>query len=218
LPSNSETTLLADQIGTRFVMPLTRIIDIADTAVMLPSAGAIAGWLIAGRAWKAAVYWCLMFSLGLGVVALSKIAFLGWAAGIPSLDFKALSGHALRATVVIPVLFFVVLHRASLPWRTAGVGLGLLCSICIGVLLVRLRFHTTSEVIASSILGFLLSFGFMRIAAMQPAPRVNGWTAPLSLIVFLVIFSLKLSSMSHRLVDVALYLSNRDHPYTWSQK
>jgi membrane-associated phospholipid phosphatase len=199
-------------------MSLMQLIDVADTAVMLPLAGAIAGWLVAGRAWKLAASWCLMFGLGLSVVAMSKILFIGWAAGIPSLAFKALSGHTLRATVVLPVLAFVVLQKAPLRWRIAGLVAAIVFSIVIGVLLVRFRFHTPSEVIASAILGGLLSLGFIRIATMLPAPRFNGWMAPLSLIVFAVIFSLKPSSMSHRLVDVALYLSDRDHPYTWSQK
>src|SRR6476469_9937521 len=103
-------------------MSLMQIVDIADTAVMLPSAGAIAGWLIAGRAWRTAAYWCLMCGMGLRVVARSKSAFLRWPACIPSLAFKSLSAHTLRATVVIPVFFFVVLQRASFAWRRAGVG------------------------------------------------------------------------------------------------
>lgn len=210
--------LISDEIATIFAMSLMQIIDIADTAVMLPLAGAIAAWLIAGRAWRMAAYWCLLFGAGLCVVALSKIAFLGWATGIPSLNFKALSGHTLRATVVLPVFFFVVLQRTRPCWRTAGVVFGVVLSICIGVLLVRFRFHTTSEVLASSVLGYLVSFGFIQIATMRPAPQVSGWAAPLSLIVFVVIFYLNPSSMNHRLVDVALYLSDRETPYRWSQK
>lgn len=194
------------------------LIDIADTAVMLPLAGAIAGWLVAGRAWKLAAYWCLLFGMGLSIVAVSKILFIGWAAGIPSLDFKALSGHTLRATVVLPVLSFVLLQRAPIRWRMAGLVVAVAFSIVIGVLLVRFRFHTPSEVIATAILGGLISFAFVRIAAILPSPHVNGWMVPLSLITFVLIFSLKPSSMSHRLVDVALFLSDRDHPYTWSQK
>jgi hypothetical protein len=84
---------------------MAQIIDIGHTAVMLPMAGAIAAWLIAGRAWKIALCWCVMFGAGLSLVALSKIAYLGWELGVPSLDFKALSGHAFRATAVIPVFF-----------------------------------------------------------------------------------------------------------------
>src|SRR5205823_3726256 len=85
------------------------IIDIGHTAVMVPAAGAIAVWLLSGRAWKLAVCWCLIFAAGLGLVALSKIAFLGWGLEIPSIGFKALSGHAWRATAVMPVFFFVLL-------------------------------------------------------------------------------------------------------------
>jgi hypothetical protein len=208
--------LLAGKI--LYMLPWKFIIDIGHTAVMLPLAAAIATWLIAGRAWERALYWCLMAGAGLSLVALSKIAFLGWGAGIPSLEFKALSGHALCATAVIPVLFFVALHTASISWRTGGVVLGFLVSIGLGVLLVHFRFHTASEVIASFVLGALISLGYMRIATTLPAPCISPWTVLLSIIVFVVIFGLKPFSINHRLVDVALHLSGRDRPYDWSKK
>lgn len=198
-------------------MSWTPLIDIGHTSVMLPMAGAITAWLIAGRAWKMALYWCLMFSAGLSLVALSKIAFLGWDAGIPSLGFKALSGHALRASAVIPVLFFVVLQGKSIFWRAAGAIFGVVVSGGLGVLLVHFKFHTTSEVIASSILGISISLGFLYITKILPEPRLNRWTVPLSIIVFIAIFSLKPSLINHRLVDIALYLSGRDRPYEWSE-
>lgn len=194
---------------------VAQIIDIGHTAVMLPVAGALAAWLIAGRARQLALYWCLMFAAGLSVVALSKIAFLGWEIEITSLGFEALSGHAFRATAVIPVFFFVVLQGTSICWRASGVVFGFAASVGLGVLLVRFHFHTASEVIASSVLGSVVSLGFMRIASRLPAPRINRWTVPFSLIIFILIFGLKPSSISHRLVDVALYLSGRDHPYVW---
>jgi hypothetical protein len=200
-----------------FMMSPAQIVDVGHTAVMLPVAGAIAAWLIAGRAWKLALCWCVMFAAGLSIVAMSKIAFLGWQAGIPSLDFKALSGHALRATAVIPVLFFVVLQGASFSRRIAGVVFGIAISLGLGVLLVHFKFHSASEVIASSMLGNLVSLGFMRIATTLPAPCINRWTVPMSMMAFIVICILKPSSINHRLVDVALYLSGRDHPYVWSK-
>jgi hypothetical protein len=200
------------------MIPWKLIIDIGHTAVMLPLAGAIAAWLIAGRAWKMALCWCVMFAAGLSLVALSKIAFLGWETGIPSLDFKALSGHALCSTAVIPVLFFVVLQGASTSWRTGGVVVGIGVSVALGVLLVHFKFHTASEVIPSFMLGTTVSLGYIRIATTLPAPRINRWTVPLSMIVFVVFFSLKPSSINHRLVDVALHLSGRDRPYEWPKK
>lgn len=197
---------------------MAQFFEIGHTAVMLPAAAAIATWLVTGRAWKLALCWCLMFVAGLSIVALSKIAFLGWAAGIPSLDFQALSGHAFRSAAVVPVLFFLVLQRTPMCWRTGGVVFGLAVSVSVSVLLVRFHFHTASEVIPSLVLGSAVSLGFVRVANGVPAPRINRWSVPFSLLMFLIICSLRPSTISHRLVDVALYLSGRDHPYVWSKK
>ncbi|WP_313705733.1 membrane-associated phospholipid phosphatase [Massilia sp.] len=194
------------------------MIDIGHTAVALPLAAAIAAWLVMGRAWKMALYWCLMFVAGLSLVALSKIAFLGWDAGMESIGFKALSGHALCATAVMPVLFFVMLQNAPASWRRAGVLFGIWVSASLAVLLVHFKYHTASEVFASFILGSLISLGYIRIAMMSPAPRVSWWTIPLCIGAFVLLFILKPSSINHRLVDVALYLSGRDRPYQWTGK
>jgi hypothetical protein len=200
------------------MMPWKQIIDIGHTAVMVPLAAAIAAWLLAGRAPKLAFGWCLMFAAGLSLVALSKIAFLGWDTAIPALQFKALSGHALCSTAVLPVLFFVLLQGASNSWRIAGVVFGILVSAVLGVLLVHFRFHTVSEVIPSFVLGTSISLGYIRLARTFPAPRINQWTVPLSVMVFIFIFALKPSLINLRLVDVALHLSGRDRPFKWSKE
>ena len=194
-----------------------QIVDFGHTAVMLPLAGAIAGWLVAARAWKAALYWCVLFAAGLGLVASSKIAFLGWGFGIPSLDFQALSGHAFRVSAVIPVSLFLLLRDASSSLRTGGVVLGAGVSLALGALLVHFQFHTLSEVLASLILGGAVSVCFMRIATTLPTPRWNRWALPFSIIVLMGICMLKPSSINHRLVDIALYLSGRDQPHGWSR-
>jgi hypothetical protein len=98
------------------------------------------------------------------------------------------------------------------------VALGILVSIGLGVLLVHFRFHSASEVIASFVLGTSISLGYIRLARTLPAPRINQWTAPLSVMVFIFIFTLKPSVISYRLRDVAVHLSGRDRPYEWSKK
>jgi len=170
---------------------------------------------MAGRAWKLALYWSVMFTAGVMLVALSKIAFLGWQAGLPSLAFKALSGHVLCASAVIPVLCIVVLQGRSIALQWAGVAVGALLSVGIGVLIVRFHFHSVSEVVASFILGGAISGGFMWIAYTMPAPRTGRWALPFSALVFACIFALKPSVINHRLVDVALHLSGRDAPFDW---
>lgn len=196
-------------------MAWQQIVDIGHTAVMLPAALALTAWMLAGRAWKMALCWCLMFGAGLAIVALSKIAYLGWHAGVPALAFQALSGHALRATAVLPVLGFIVLQGAHRRVRTAAVLLGLMASLFIGALLVYFRFHTTSEVLGSTVLGLGVSLGFIRAARHLPAPRLGPWTAVCAVAVLAGVAVLKPSAINHRLVDVALYFSGRDRPYGW---
>ena len=193
-----------------------QIVDIGHTAVMVPLAGAIAAWLVLGRAWKLAAWWCLIFAAGLGLVASSKIAYLGWGLELPSLGFKALSGHAWRATAVLPVLFWVVLQDAPARWRMRGALLGVLLAAALAGLLVIFRFHTVSEVVPSFVLGICANLAFLRAASSSPAPAIRPWMVPLSLASFVLIVSLKPSSINHRLVDIALYFSGREEPYRWS--
>lgn len=184
---------------------------------MLPAAGAIAAWLVCAKAWMLALRWCLIFVIGLGLVALSKIVYLGWGSEINAVGFQALSGHAWRATAVLPVLFFVTSPSASGSWRTWGLVLGIALSIGLGTLLVLLGFHTAAEVVVSFILGICAVFLFVRAALRAPAPKSGPWVVPASIAVFVVLFSLKPASVSYRLVDVALFLSGRDEAFRWSQ-
>jgi len=192
------------------------IIDVGHTAVMVPVAGAIAAWLVLGRAWKLALWWCLIFAAGLGIVAASKIAYLGWGLEIPAIGFKALSGHAWRTTATLPVLFFVLLQDLPPRWRLRGALFGLLLSAALAILLVVFDFHTVSEVVVSFVLGIGACLAFRHAAASLPAPRVGRWAAPLSLASFVLICALKPASITPRLVDVALYFSGREAPYRWS--
>jgi len=191
------------------------IIDVGHTAVMVPVAGAIAAWLVLGRAWQLGIAWCLIFAAGLGVVAASKIAYLGWGLELPAIGFKAMSGHAWRTTAVLPVLLFVMLQHAPGHWRMRGALFGVALSVALGGLLVVFDFHTVSEVVASLVLGIGAGIAFLRAAARLPPPAVQSWAVPVSLLSFLLIYSLKPSSMNHKLVDVALYFSGRDAPFRW---
>jgi len=175
------------------------IIDIGHTGFMFPLAGAIAAWLVAGRAWKMALAWCVMFASGVSLVGLSKIAFIGWDTGLPSLGFKALSGHVLCATAVLPVACFVALQRAPYRWRLIGVVCGMAVSIVLGLLIVYFDFHSASEAIASFILGSCIGRGYIRLSPKFAAPHVSHWSISFSVIVFAAVFALKPSVINHRL-------------------
>lgn len=156
-----------------------------------------------------------MFSFGMSVVALSKIAFLGWGVEIQSIGFKALSGHAFRATVVLPVFFFITLQDIPAQWRTLGFLFGAALSMLVGILLINFNFHSVSEVVASCIFGAFIDVVFIWLAKELSQAHGNLWAIPASVIAFFVIHGLKPSSINHRLVDIALYFSGRDYPYRW---
>lgn len=194
------------------------IIDIGHTGFMFPLAAAIAAWLVAGRAWKMALAWCFMFAGGVSLVGLSKIAFLGWDTGLPSLGFKGLSGHVLCATAVLPVACFVALQRAPYRWRLIGVVCGMAVSTVLGLLIVYFDFHSASEATASFILGSCISLGYIRLTPKFAVPHVSHWSISFSVIAFAAVFALKPSVINHRLVDVALHLAGRDRPFEWPKK
>lgn len=191
------------------------IIDVGHTAVMIPMAGAIAVWLLIEGRWRLAFYWCSLFAFGLSVVALSKIAFLGWGIEMQSIGFKALSGHAFRAAVVLPVFFYVVQQDISEHWRVTGFLFGIALSIVLSILLINFSFHTTSEVIVTFMFGVVIDVAFIRVARRLSQAHTRRWAVPMSLITFFVVHALKPSLINHRLVDIALYLSGRDYPYRW---
>lgn len=194
-------------------MLLLRLVDIGHSAAMLPVAAAITAHLIAGRASKSAMWWAGMFTAGLTVVALSKLLFLGWGIGIPILDFQAFSGHAFRATAVIPTFFFVVAHPISPSCGRKAVTLGITTSLVICWLLIYFKFHTISEVFVSAVLGSVVGIGFMRVAKQTYLPPVTAINTLFATFFLLVIVIINPSSLNHRLADVAHYLARKGNTH-----
>lgn len=194
----------------------TKIVHLGDTVVMIPVAAAIAAWLVTGRAWRTALWWCLIFTAGITLVAASKIAFLAWGSGIRSLDFKAISGHAMSTTAVIPVMFYLLLQRSPPITRAYGVLLGIVFGALMGILLVVLNEHSVSEAAAGCVIGGIVSLGFIWLSATSPMPSLNGWLIPFSVLAFLAVWYAEPSSVEYWMTRVALYLSGRDKPYNWA--
>src|ERR1700716_1005135 len=152
------------------MIPWVRITSFGDTVVMLPAAVAIAAWLIAGGACRMAVWWCLLFTFGLVLVAATKIAFVGWGISISGLDFTGISGHAMRATAIFPVIFYLALRKSPPLARIAGLLLGGMIGLLIGMSRIVLNTHSVSEVVAGCVLGSVITLGFIRISNRLPKP------------------------------------------------
>lgn len=195
-----------------------KIIHLGDPTVLIPAATAIAAWLVAGRAWRMALWWCLLFTVGVALVVASKITFIGWGSGIPSLDFKALSGHAMLTTAVIPVMFFLLLQWATPVVRTAGVLLGIVFSVLMCILLVMGNYHSISETVAGFIIGAIVSFSFIWRSDNLSTVRLNRWLIPFGALAFLAGWFIHPSSIEHWMTSIALYFSGHVEPYSWTTR
>jgi hypothetical protein len=58
------------------------ITSLGGAAVTLPLAIAISLWLALGYSWRMAAGWLLLLSVAIGVVTVTKLAFLGWGVGV----------------------------------------------------------------------------------------------------------------------------------------
>ena len=76
-----------------------------------------------------AVGWLLLLGAAIGVVTVTKLAFLGWGVGIRELDFTGVSGHAMLSTAVYPVALFLMLLPARPAIRLLGVVFGLAAGV-----------------------------------------------------------------------------------------
>lgn len=192
-------------------LEITRFGDIVVTA---PAAAAIIAWLMMGRAWRLAAWWWVLFIGGMALVVATKIAFIGWGFGIRALDFTGISGHAMRATAVYPVLFYLALLRAAPPARSAGAALGLGVAIVIGISRVAVNAHSVSEVVAGCVLGGLLGLVFLRSAASFKAFPVSRWALAAGLLAVVAASYLKPVHTEGWIEDMALALSGHDQPFT----
>ncbi|NMM26680.1 MAG: phosphatase PAP2 family protein [Glaciimonas sp.] len=190
-----------------------KITSLGGITVMAPAAIVITAWLVAERAWRMALWWCLLFAAGMGLVVATKIAFIGWGIGVRSLDFTGFSGHSMRATAVIPVLFYLILSKTSPMIRASGVILGLVFGVIIGISRLVLHAHSVSEAVSGCILGGVVSLGFIWILGSAQKFVLYRSFIALSMIALLTVPYAEPAPTQRWIIGLALYLSGHDRPF-----
>jgi hypothetical protein len=187
---------------------------IGSTAVTAPAGVAIAVWLAASNHWRLALNWACWYGCGMAIVVLSKLAFLGWGLGLPVLEFAGFSGHAMRAAAVFPVAFYVALYGAGVPARRAGVAGGVALALLISAGRCVTHFHSVSEAVGGSLLGFAVAAGFIR-GAGEVGQFVVSRALVLISVTGLILVTPKVEPVptEQLLTRFALYLTGRDRPF-----
>ncbi|KMQ80750.1 Membrane-associated phospholipid phosphatase [Candidatus Burkholderia pumila] len=197
------------------------ITALGSVGVMVPVALAVAAWLLVGYRWKYAVSWLGLLGAASALVAVTKIAFIGWGIGVRNIDFTGISGHALMSTAVLPVAIFVALLPARSGVRGASAAVGLMLGVLIGASRVVLDAHSVSEVVAGCALGAVVALAFVWIAWRTEPGKLPPTPVAASLAAVVVALHRVPVPTQHWITEIALNLSGHERPYVrarWKMK
>jgi len=194
-------------------MSWSQLFHLGDLTLTLPAGSAVVGWLVAARARRAALGWALVFGLALGLVAASKVAFLGWATGMPALGYKAASGHAAGFTAAVPTLCWLLARRCAPAVRGAVALLALAAAATVALALVRAGQHTVAEAVAGWVIGLSAFLRAVRLTHDVPAPPAGRALVCVTLASGATAWAIHSVSIGDWMVRLALALSGNPHPY-----
>ena len=187
---------------------------LGEAEILLPTVLMAALWLSLGaRQGRLALRWLGMIAVAASITTATKIAFIGWAMGLPALDFTGISGHAMFATASYPMLFWVLLmHRGPLAQRV-GVAFGYGVGLLIAYSRLPTHAHSPSEVLAGLLLGCSVSLLTVRLP--RSGPPVPLWLPALTLLGLSLLPVYAPPSHTHDWVTrLSLTLSGNPRPFT----
>nr|WP_295078818.1 hypothetical protein [uncultured Roseateles sp.] len=169
--------------------------------------------------------WLFWLGAAAGLTTLSKLAFIGWGLGVEALDFTGISGHAMFAAAVLPMLAWTLVRGRSMRVQRGAVALAFALAALIAYSRLKVGAHSSFEAWA----GLLLGSG----ASLLSLPRrLRGSTAssaalgqrpptwlPAGVVAALLLLPIGAPpSRSHDLVtQLALQLSGQPRPFQRSQ-
>jgi membrane-associated phospholipid phosphatase len=187
--------------------------SIGNTVITIPITLTIAIWLLASREWRMSLLWCVLFGVAMILVLITKIAFIGWGLGIESLDFTGISGHATRAAMVIPILFYFGLQRAPRKITSMGVYAGVALGAAISVSRVMVNAHSGSEMVAGWLLGSGMCLIFLQFMKNHSVLISRRWLLACSFSLLFISPVMKPFQPDDLIIKLALAISGHEKPF-----
>lgn len=188
---------------------------LGEAQIMLPAMLVALLWLVLlARTPRTALWWLAGTALVALIATATKVAFFGYEVGYAPLDYTGISGHAMFAAAVLPVLAGLMAGGRTPRWRHAAIGAGYLLAALIAYSRLRVGAHSASEALAGMALGSLAS------AVALSAHRLPDMRPPPWLGVGLLLWMLSLpvgapASPTHGwVVRLSLAVSDRATPYS----
>lgn len=203
---------MAESLLNSAIWPIITHLGTASIVLPLLAIASFSLWACDQR--PALRNWWLALGLAVALTLLSKIAFIGWGIGIAAIDFTGVSGHALLATSVLPILFGWLWAPLRGRFSPGGAFFGLLLGALVGVSRVVLGAHSASEVIFGWLAGLLVSLIALKTLG---DPTHRPWLARLSILILSLALVGDISTYvpTHDWeTAIALRLSGRSKPFT----
>ena len=200
-PSDAPFWLLVTRLGeAQIVLPVM----LGSTAWLLRRP---ANLRLVGR-WSCFVFFAVLLTLA------TKVAFIGFGVGAAAINFTGVSGHAMFAAVVYPLLGCVLTTELRPAQRRCAVAAGIGVALLVGLSRVMVGAHSVSEVLAGLTVGGVASAAALSLAR-HPVSTVPVWL-PVGLALWLGITPVGApESATHGMVTrLSLALSGRALPYT----
>lgn len=161
-----------------------------------------------------AAWWLLALALATLITTATKVAFIGWGVGSAWLNFTGISGHAMFAGAIFPVLMGALASHAK-PWlQRSAIAVGFGLAALVGLSRAMVDAHSVSEIVAGLLLGGVAS---LSLTLLHRLPRaVMGPRLALVVAVWLLVGMLSAPQLpTHALVTrLALSIADKAVPFT----
>jgi membrane-associated phospholipid phosphatase len=160
--------------------------------------------------------WIALLAMAVLLTAATKVAFIGWGIGSAALDFTGISGHAMFAAAVYPVLASAFADATSRRTHAFAIAAGILVALLVGISRFVLGTHSVSEILAGWLAGGLVAGA--ALAGQTPVPTPLRTTVLATAALWLTLMPAAGPALdTHSVVTrAALKLSGHERPYTRS--
>ena len=187
---------------------------LGEAQLMLPTALALVAWLAWIGERRAALLWLSLLAFAGGLTTASKVAFIGWGIGIADLNFTGVSGHAMHAAAVFPLLLRCLSASSGRSTQAAAVVTGYAVGAVVALSRVVIGAHSPSESMAGFALGGAVSALGLAFATV-PRQHLPRWLLAALVVAQLLNPTAAPVYSTHDMVTrLALSLSGHERPFT----
>ena len=190
---------------------LTRL---GEAQILLPAAAlTLLALLMRASTRRLALIWMALIILAAVITTASKVAFIGWGIGWADINFTGVSGHAMFAAAIYPVLMITFFSGR---WRGAhrlSLALGCALALVVGLSRIEVGAHSWSEVLAGWAVGGAVSV--VALALSETSAILVRPIVPVLLLAWVAVMPFKLhASPTHSFViRLAVAMSGNETPF-----